>query len=467
MTLSKAFIATLRGLRGFTGLTGAQGLDGVNAVANDTATAGYISTAGTSATKTALEKYSVTAASSTQRFMAVVKNETRDLSLMTVGDSTGDQVSEWVYLLAGYLAADFPRWTIKYRVWDVAGDAYAAEVVLSAGTGSRTLTIWNASISGSSTVSYQGLTATKVLYTSPNPDLTLIALGHNEDLVEPELVFARMVALTEQLTARVAGTDVVLVAQNPAVGNTNQQMRAEQYREIAARRGFGFCDVQQAFIDYGDWATGLIAADGSGKHPNAAGSELWAQVVRKAFIHSGGQRNAQPPSTLTLRGDGGLLNGNLADLTGGALGSWKQSNVTVTRNSTTYKSATVDPATGALVSALSVNLVAGAGLGSYISQNLPPKKYAGQWVTFGALLVTPPGSGFTVARLAIEDSTSMIIHPSDASGENDFAWVTVTKFVPANATSLRVILWVDSSVNGGNCTVDRFTFGTGKFPFGS
>jgi hypothetical protein len=46
--------ANIRGIQGVQGFQGVQGLPGVNAVANDTATAGYISTAGTSATKTAL-----------------------------------------------------------------------------------------------------------------------------------------------------------------------------------------------------------------------------------------------------------------------------------------------------------------------------------------------------------------------------------------------------------------------------
>lgn len=54
MTLTP--IANLKGPRGFTGKNGAQGLPGVNAVDNDEAVAGYISTAGASATKTALEK---------------------------------------------------------------------------------------------------------------------------------------------------------------------------------------------------------------------------------------------------------------------------------------------------------------------------------------------------------------------------------------------------------------------------
>ena len=47
-------IANLKGEQGDEGTQGAQGLPGVNAVANDTATAGYISTTGTSETKTAL-----------------------------------------------------------------------------------------------------------------------------------------------------------------------------------------------------------------------------------------------------------------------------------------------------------------------------------------------------------------------------------------------------------------------------
>jgi len=48
--------ANIKGPIGSTGDEGPQGLPGVNAVANDTATAGYITTPGASATKTALEK---------------------------------------------------------------------------------------------------------------------------------------------------------------------------------------------------------------------------------------------------------------------------------------------------------------------------------------------------------------------------------------------------------------------------
>lgn len=51
---TKTFIANIRGIQGIQGIQGVQGLAGVNGVENDTAVAGYISTAGTSATKTAL-----------------------------------------------------------------------------------------------------------------------------------------------------------------------------------------------------------------------------------------------------------------------------------------------------------------------------------------------------------------------------------------------------------------------------
>lgn len=55
------------------------------------------------------------------------------VGVQVLGDSTGDETTEWVYNTAQYLAAQYPAYTVKYRLWDDTSQDYLAPVVLQTG----------------------------------------------------------------------------------------------------------------------------------------------------------------------------------------------------------------------------------------------------------------------------------------------------------------------------------------------
>ncbi|MET0725936.1 MAG: SGNH/GDSL hydrolase family protein [Leifsonia sp.] len=401
----------------------------------------------------------------TQRIMALLHNESRNASLMVVGDSTGNETTEWVYLLATSLGADFPKWTVHYRLWNDTTKAYDAATVIQTGTGARTLTIWNASVSGFATISWQGSRARAAIYdlTTP-PDLIMVSMGHNEQVVAADIWYSRYLILTESIAWGVSTADIILIAQNPATANTNQELRRIQYREIAARRGYGFIDVGQAFTDTGNPAAYI---QGDGIHPNAAGEQLWHDTVKRAFKWQPlvAPRTQQPPSLL-MSGKNLLLNADLSAKTGGIPDNWAMTvGATAVVDATDYETFAVGvPSTGGGTRvSKATKLTAATGVQSTLSQFVPIPSQ-GCWVTWGQRVRVPVGSPGTVARMAITATGVNVSHITGSVGEGAFSWQFLTTYIPAGVDTVRVIFYIDQGTTSGVCTLDRQFLVLGKFP---
>lgn len=397
-----------------------------------------------------------TGADSTQRLMAVLRNETSDASILVVGDSTGNEPSEWVYRLTGLLASQWPSWTVHYRLWNDASGSYDPAVSIQTGTGSRTLTIYNASVAGFTTNSWLGPRAEAAIF-ALDPKLTIISLGHNEQ-ADAGLWHGRYVALTEEITQRLPGTDLLLILQNPATANANQQARNEVYREIAARRGYGLVDVQQAFLDTGN-APGLTV---DGIHPNTAGSILWADTVAAAFVHQPRSPRPQLPSSLTEAADNLLVNGGFDDFGAPVPAHWEVSNATCSKDTVDFESGRAAGPRGAYA----VKLTA-TGSGSLLSQYVPVRRAAGHWVTLAVRLRVPPGSAATVGRIAISDSAGSSVALAEVTSHGRWRWAVVSRFIAPGATYCRALIYCDTGNTGATITVDRAIMTIGKFPHDS
>jgi hypothetical protein len=55
-------------------------------------------------------------------------------ALQVLGDSTGNEPTEWVYLLAQWLGTQYPRYAVRHRLWNDSTQTYDAPTVVSAGT---------------------------------------------------------------------------------------------------------------------------------------------------------------------------------------------------------------------------------------------------------------------------------------------------------------------------------------------
>lgn len=392
----------------------------------------------------------------TQRLMRKLDAEVSDASILVIGDSTGDGSTDWVYRLTEALADDWPEWSVDYRLAVDGSSAYSAATSVQVGSGARTLTVYNASIPGYHALHFQGTRAGWAIFPL-EPDLIFISLGHNEASTPESLIHSRMVSLTESVTERLSG-DVILVAQNPATADENQQVRAQVYRDIATARGFGFIDVMKAFLDTGA-APGLTT---DGIHPNTAGSTLWAATVHAAFQYQPAiVPKPQPPSPLTSAGPQLLINGDFASLPDHSLsalaygGWWADANTAITQDATNYESPR----------GYGIKLTATAAALARFGQRIKAHAYRNQWVTVAWRVFIPSGQAQTVGWIYLDDGVgNSTAIPGTYSG-GAFQWIIASVKVGATATDLDTLLLL-SGINAAaaNVTVDRVILTLGKFP---
>lgn len=194
-----------------------------------------------------------------------------DLTVLVLGDSTGDQRTEWVALWAAHLADAGAQ--VTYRDWAGAETGWRPDALELGDTG-REVLVWNASQSGA-----------RPGYPLENPemlpeqaDLVLVSFGHNGTR-EQEVTEMRQ--LLDRLEADHPEAPIGVVAQNPAVGGSRDHSAAnrEALNQLARQRGLPLIDVTRAFELHGD-VESLLYDD---LHPDDGGSRLWARTV-EAFL---------------------------------------------------------------------------------------------------------------------------------------------------------------------------------------
>lgn len=69
-----------------------------------------------------------------RNFMRRLRTGASPVGMLVQGDETGDAAAEWVYLTAAWLAARYPAYTVPYRLWSDARQAYALPTLVQTGT---------------------------------------------------------------------------------------------------------------------------------------------------------------------------------------------------------------------------------------------------------------------------------------------------------------------------------------------
>jgi lysophospholipase L1-like esterase len=216
--------------------------------------------------------------------VSTLRRGTRDAVLVLLGDSTGNETSEWLHLALTDLAAEFPAHTVLHHLWNDASQSYDAPTTIQDGTGPRTLRVYNGSVTGQNAAYiYSGATVTARLAAMiPSPaDAVVLSYGYNWTAPSYRWEILRA---ARAVRGRQPLADIALVSQppmNPAHANAaNHAVRSADVRAVAAQEGFGLIDAYQSFIDYGDaWPEDLISADLL--HPTATGSRVWADEARR------------------------------------------------------------------------------------------------------------------------------------------------------------------------------------------
>lgn len=399
---------------------------------------------------------------SARKLINKLKRNLQDASLVVLGDSTGNDSNEWVYLLALWLALIYPTHTVVYRLWDDTTRAYGAPVTISTGTGSRTLTIYNASVAGRNCYYPQVAGFSTMIPVSP--DLVIINHGHNEQphLNEADgLLFAgRYSALIMRISTTFQDPDIFSIIQNPQTVNSYQQMRAQVILDVASQMGIGVIEALPEFLAYPNWATMLMA---DSVHPGSLGSGVTLMCVQRIFTETAiGPAAPIIPSGATVNllknGDFGAYPTNP-----GAPTDWTVlgTGVSAQKDQTNWETA-----------GWGCQVTSGAGAAGWLQQSLDTTKYPisafqGRYASLLVRVRRPNGNAVTSGRIQLYDGIASGTSMQIATTQSDpsFYWEWVTIKVSSNATTLRAYLYADSGTTGGQvATFDRAILVRGRYP---
>lgn len=383
-------------------------------------------------------------------YPAVRKAETNeaDVHIGVEADSTSNESSEWVYLLAGWLADKYPTHTAIYHSWNATTAEWNAPESLSTGTGEFTMHLWNMSVSGKHWHYFQQHEAMKALPL----DLLLVSLGHNDGspLGRRQLYWGKQLNHLEDVLA-FWHCPIILVSQNPQRDHDRQQHRAQWNAELAAMRGFGHIDVCSAFLAVAGWQTLLLSGDGI--HPSTAGQQVWSDTVKAAFdnFDPNDQPGTQPPSSFFAYSPNLLTNGFFDDLTSGIPQGWTAFNVAGAQVSGEHGNQALE-----LTSVLNSS---GQPAQGYLHQTIPGTAlgpYRGQTVYLAARTRKQTGASQNAGRVGINtggsDGYLERTTTSDIGGDV-WHWIGFPYDVPSTASNLQVRLYADTSASAGTKAV--------------
>jgi hypothetical protein len=404
-----------------------------------------------------------------RRLLRVLKEGTQDASIVVVGDSTSATYATWVGKVVDGIAARFPAYTVKYRDWTDGNTDYNAASEKQKGTGERTLTVYNCSVSGVNGHFQMGRFF-DVMIASKQPDLIYLSHGHNHGgLAYTAEPFWRdsLNNITQTITRACPMSELVIFAQNPRtdVNAANHALRQFVTEQVAQMHGYGFLNVHRLFLDKDPAVTSLLADQ---IHPNATGYTLIAEEVLRRLTLTG-HPGSQKPSSLMIPALNVLANGDLASFPAGSdLTNFTRTNVTLSEDKTNFESPN-----GYAVRMKTVE----ASKPSFLTQNVAGntlRPLRGEWVTMLARVWIPAGQTGYPGRVNITENNGSHVGttPSDnlarstgeAHGVEGFKWTMCTRRIATDCTNISCIITCETNGFSGDVTIDRAILVRGVLP---
>lgn len=421
-------------------------------------------------------------AANAARLVAKLNRGIDNCTILYCGDSTGNEAIEHIYLEAQALAARFPKYTVVYRLWNDTSRTYDPAVTVQTGQGATppVLTYWNVSVSGFATFHFLGDRFTQAFETLvDSPDLIFISHSHNMlDVTTANLRAAfrpNVLCLTEELTQIFPDAGLVLMSQNPsftAGRETWQNIKATELQGLAARRGYGFIDVHQAFTDTGN-PRDYVKVDNihpttSADAPAPNGSALWAAVV-DAALHPQGQAMPSPTQRSSYFTDTArslIPNTEFATWTAPEVpDGWTLLNCLAEKDTVNFETGSFGlkltaVATGASYAQFSAS-PASLGIKGLVS---------GKMVTIGIRVFVPATNLIAGVGLMLRDqggSTTQRRVDISSATRGRFHWLYATKKIDAPGTNLTIQIspqWTGAFAATNTMTVDRIRAVEGDVP---
>lgn len=390
---------------------------------------------------------------------AAIVADAGDVNILVIGDSTGNETTEWVYLFADWLGDQYPTHSVDYYLWG--GSAYGAASSLSTGSGANKINVWNCSVAGSSPNYVVGsLLAASVVNVSPD----CIIWNHGQNIVtdytiNPALCRGRFLQAMEQVRQALPGVPHAAVRQNPRRDDNQMAGVVESLDAVAALYGdLRLIDVYARFIAAGK-PSGWYADN---VHPNATGSAEWVEVVKSFWRGSASGAVVGGAALLDTSGTNLLNNADFgASYAGGTPSGWS---TTGTPTGTVENTIVEAPATQ------SMQVDSTAASSSYTFSFVPSEAIKGSTVTLAVRQYVPASQPATAGRIAIlytaGSSVSIDARGQANEGVGGWRWQIIQGVaIPSNATLVRVYLYADTGASAGTTVYyDRAVLVAGSTP---
>lgn len=380
-----------------------------------------------------------------------------NVNILVIGDSTGNDATEWPYLFAQWLGSTYPAFSVDYRLWN--GTSYDAATAISTGSGSHKVTLWNASVTGTRPIYILGSRfADAVAALSPDA----IVWNHGKNVYSSGLSAPHFrgdfFSGFDAVRAAHPTVPFVPVLQSPNRDDDNMAAIIDAERAVAGAYGIrGFADVYSPFMAQGK-ASSLYADN---IHPSATGTQVFLAAVQDAWNRS----SAAPSVSAALLGStvaNLLTNGDFSNWTAAVPASWTaQASVTASKDTGTVDggSAYSMKLTGTSASASVIQNLTGSALTPLLGNN----------VVLAARQYIPSGQATTVGRIGVlytDGGNTTTSARSGTYGVDAWGWQVLGPIaIPATATLVRVILYCDTAANASSAAFyDRAVLALGDVP---
>lgn len=395
---------------------------------------------------------------------SLVVSDGGGVEILVIGDSTGDQSSEWPYMVGAGLAARYPTHTVRWRTFNFATNAYGATTTISTGSGPNTITIQNVSIGSSQAMQVAGDRFPNAV-SAIDPALVIVNHGHNHASGDASSTMqdGAFASILENVLLAKPGIAAAYILQNPNRDSSIQDSRIAVVRALAADRGdVTLIDAYSKFIALGK--AGSLYNDAM--HPSVSGSQLYVD----AFFDKWDAATVIGPGIdawLATNGTNLLVNGDFSNWTGAAPVGWTWNSVGTINKDTSIVVAghawSVRLDTTGASNSLTQTITAGALLDSLKGKSLTlavRQRRNGASASIGRCEIRKFG-GTQVAAYTFDHGSTL------AGGAVDgWFWNVLRKFVlPSDATSLRVALYGNPSpLATSSAWFDRAVLVEGDFP---
>lgn len=396
-----------------------------------------------------------------QRLMNKLHDQSADAGILVVSDSTGNSVptdptstqGEWPFRLSQWFAEKFPTHTVRIVPWDETGElGYGNPVTIQTGTGSRTLTIYNAAKSGSKPDYFLGSRYEVAINKLSTVDMLIVNHGHNLYKDEQQdLIGLHLLELTETVLLSHPGIGVVIIGQNPARDTTDNDIKVRAAKDVCSLRGFGFADVWSEFINRGKisnlYADSLHPSIGVGTPTSPTGVDLFLVPVLKHFV--GLRTNSEVAYSLIadIKNGGNLLiNGDFSAFANSLPDNWTATSATVAKDATIPFGS----------NGYSVKITNSSAAQGYIDQLLTSgvrDEYKGKTLICIAAVYSPIGQDDKAGRFSLNStSNSANTYTAGVGGEGGWRWKFLSAKTDISDTYIRVRLYGNTAFVAGGIT---------------